>query len=210
MKLCLPAIPGKRDDPTCAYSTNLGVGVRRDVFSDRHARPTSARAEEVTASAVASSRSAWRRVGVLRRVCVALRTVCLFTLPPRPSDGGVGRMADPATQILAPRHWLQMGWIDAGPVAAEVVEIQALRDGTYEQFVGVAVSHHAAVAGWGEASVAVGADRRPRPALISSEWPARPLNECPEALLRRPLSVWPPRTALGHSRRINVTSDVGA
>jgi hypothetical protein len=51
-----------------------------------------------------------------------------------------GRRACAAQDVLAEGYGFEVARIDAGPVATEVVEYQALRDGADELLIGVAVS----------------------------------------------------------------------
>lgn len=60
---------------------------------------------------------------------MAPQTMGLATMPRTSQFGGN------ATHILYWCHWLQVGWIDAAPVAAEVVELEPIRDWSDVAFI---------------------------------------------------------------------------
>lgn len=106
-------------------------------------------------------------LGVLRRVLVAVRTMCLESIA---SSRRVS-----SKHILSGCHRLQMLRIDAATMRASVaptasgvrvtqmIDRQALRDRTNEVFVGPAVGSHRLLVGEGESAVAVIAEPGPEP-----------------------------------------------
>src|SRR4029077_9509059 len=44
------------------------------------------------------------------------------------------------THVLQMRHWFQMTWVNAAVVAANMIQLHAIRDGTYRKNVGQAMS----------------------------------------------------------------------
>jgi hypothetical protein len=75
--------------------------------------------------------------------------------------------ANATHDVLDVRNRLKVRWVDARPIATQVIECQAFRDGAYEKFIGDPVSGKPAVVTGGELAVSlVALGPLPRPTFV--------------------------------------------
>jgi hypothetical protein len=112
------------------------------------------------------------------------------------TEGMLSCRPDAPAQVLAARYGFEVCRVDAGAIAAQVVQVEAGRDRSDQEFVGKPVGAHPRVGGWAEVAVSLKPYRAdPNPACVSL------IHALPEALGSGPPDAPALKVAMsGHPR----------